>query len=590
MKLRIQENELHYFLELLRSKTFEETGVSLNNVIQAMRKTRHDIICGECFDSLDFGSIILNDIYFSDDGEAPSTFNNCHFTEWNIHGGLIGRPWYWDFSDDSKSIVIVCNDGNAIIWDLKSKMMRKVVTVCEPFKLNSHDEELVDLTRPIVFNSENDEKIAVDIEQIKRTKLSEFFSKTKESSVRFENVENDAAILSIIQKFKEVNGDMFKKGCSNSSSVDELVIPFKIYSGDRLICQFEMKKEFHKEVLFSDANIRFLHFSDKGTYGILDYNGDCFLFEVASGQIISICKKQVVISNDERYYAERCHNGIKISALPNGEEILIIKRNVQKISSVDIDIESGQALSMSVGNDDFKIQPVFLWNLQHYRMFGKAFFNTMEVIEINIKHNPQFQNDELSLSEKYTLLCHIVTKNVLKQRENVIFDLTTDENFDSYIWEIHYARDESFCIVFEHNEFHCFFQFQDINGHTNYYDYDGKILCAVLIKNDEFLCFFTTHNTIYYWNTKNRKTEKKIDIELPSNLFVTAAQFSQDGSYLIVGTDSGEVLLLNSDNGKIIETLYHINSLHVENCSMNSISAGTTTKKIFYQNGAAIKD
>ena len=92
MKFNLQKNVLHYYMDLLRSKAVTDAGNALNNILVTMRRNRHDRICGECFDELDFGNILLNDIFFSDDGEIPSSFNFCSINEWNIHGGLIGRP------------------------------------------------------------------------------------------------------------------------------------------------------------------------------------------------------------------------------------------------------------------------------------------------------------------------------------------------------------------------------------------------------------------------------------------------------------------------------------------------------------------
>ena len=120
----------------------------------------------------------------------------------------------------------------------------------------------------------------------------------------------------------------------------------------------------------------------------------------------------------------------------------------------------------------------------------------------------------------------------------------------------------------------------------NVTDYRGNVICAVLTQNDKVLYLFTSYNTIYRWNTKQHYFIDNLDIKIPCELFITSAQFSTDGLYLFLGTDAGEVFLIDTINGKIIEKIYHMDSLHMENCNMEQVSADGITKKILYQNGA----
>lgn len=596
MSLDIQKNELHYYVDLLRLKDMEQRSTeqakvcvkALHNVIRTMSLSRNFKICGECFDNLDFGNIILNNIYFSDNCENPSSFRKCKFSEWNVHGGLLGRLYHVEFSDDCNNIVTLSNDGKAIVWNLESRMMKNVVSVCKPFKLFSEDEELADLSRErIFFDSEelntptNEAPNSSDIEAIKRDKLAEYFSSEHQGRKQF----SDDVISDIINKFKEVNKKEFADP-HFYDDFDDIVFPVEIFAGDTLVSKFAVNYKYQRGMLFSDPNINSIEISNRCTYCVLNYMNESYLFETDTGSIVKKSSDNIIVSSDERYYVVYSKKYFNVYTCGNNSMILNVCRNVQKISAVDIDIENGQALSISVGNNDWRNQPLFIWNLQQCRVFGKAMFNTSEMINYNIKYNPKFQSNELNELDKFALLSQIVSKNILKPRDNIIFDYSKNEDYDYFFWEIHYSMDESFCLVFELNDSFHYFQYQDKNKKMNVTDYRGNVICAVLTQNDKVLYLFTSYNTIYRWNTKQHYFIDNLDIKIPCELFITSAQFSTDGLYLFLGTDAGEVFLIDTINGKIIEKIYHMDSLHMENCNMEQVSADGITKKILYQNGA----
>lgn len=589
----ILTNILHYYVGLIRGDTefipHNVYGSALSNIIKTMCKSRNSKIYGENFDCIDFGNLILNNIYFSDNGQSPSSFRKCRFTEWNVHGGLRGRLYHVEFSDDCKYLITISNDGKAIVWDIESRMMKKVFPVCEPFKLFSQEEEIGDLSKSMIFFethsnkgnfSANDPPKSSDIDVIKHNMLAEFFS----SEYKKQKVFSDDVISNIISKFQNVNKKEFEHQYSYNN--EDTIFPIEIFSSGKLAFKFAVTFPPKEEMLFSDARIKSVLISNNGTYCVLNYMGYKYLFETSSGRIIRKCHDDIIVSGDEMYYTVYSARYFQVYTTVDNSMILDIGRNVQKISNVDIDIKNGQALSMSVGSNDWRKQPLFIWDLSRMSIIGKTVFNTVEMIDYNIKNNPQFQTDELDSWEKFTLSSLMMSKITLSARPNIVFDISKNEDYDYFFWEIHYSVDESFCLVFEYNQFENLFQYQDKNEKIDVSAFRGRVICAVLAQNDETLYLFTTYNKIYCWNTKQRIFINSVDIEIPCEVFVTSAQFSVDASFLFVGTDSGEILLIDTDNGKIIERFYHIDSLHMENCDMEQIVTDSLTKKILYQNGA----
>lgn len=128
MSLDIQKNELHYYDDLLRMRDSEQRSSeqtklcvrALHNVIRTMRFSRHDKVCGEDFSQLDFGTIPLNGIYFSNDGNNPSSFNRSVV---HSHNFIDGHSSFIDavaYSDDGKLIATGDNIGNLILWNASS--------------------------------------------------------------------------------------------------------------------------------------------------------------------------------------------------------------------------------------------------------------------------------------------------------------------------------------------------------------------------------------------------------------------------------------------------------------------------------------
>lgn len=111
---------LHYYCSLLRGKCFSEFGYSLRNIIQTMRLSRNNTICNEDFTYLDFGNIPFNGIYFSQNGNYPSCFDNSIIRENCIASGHSAELVDAIFIKNNTEILSVGEDGLIIRWDIQS--------------------------------------------------------------------------------------------------------------------------------------------------------------------------------------------------------------------------------------------------------------------------------------------------------------------------------------------------------------------------------------------------------------------------------------------------------------------------------------
>lgn len=134
--MTIQENELHYYINLLRMDDSEQRDTeesrgcvrALHNIIRTMRYSRHDKICGEDFSRLDFGNIPFNGIHFSLNGKYPCNFSGCILNEWNFNSGHSASINSIAWSPDAKYMITGSNDNTIIVWDLKLGLMLNKLT------------------------------------------------------------------------------------------------------------------------------------------------------------------------------------------------------------------------------------------------------------------------------------------------------------------------------------------------------------------------------------------------------------------------------------------------------------------------------
>lgn len=128
--MHLQKNVLHYYVDLLRindgdHSVDERTELRVNalhNIIRTMKNARHNMICGEDFNNLDWGNIPFNGIYWSERGKNPCSFMKCNINEWNFMSGHTGEIVRLLFAADC----IISGDVNGaiIIWNLNNGLMR----------------------------------------------------------------------------------------------------------------------------------------------------------------------------------------------------------------------------------------------------------------------------------------------------------------------------------------------------------------------------------------------------------------------------------------------------------------------------------
>ena len=119
----MHETVLDHYVDLLRGRTWDETGGALYNVIRTMRMARHDKICGEDLTQLDWGSIPFAGIQFSAEGAPASCFDGGKFHEWNFMTGHSGGITSVAYSPKGDLVATASNDGTVILWEPFSGLM-----------------------------------------------------------------------------------------------------------------------------------------------------------------------------------------------------------------------------------------------------------------------------------------------------------------------------------------------------------------------------------------------------------------------------------------------------------------------------------
>lgn len=132
-------NILHYYIDLLRMNDAEERSKehsfscvrALNNVIRIMKVSRKNRIYKEDFSKLDFGNIVFNGIYWSNNGKSPCSFSQCLLNEYNFRRGHSKDITVIEWSTDGKYVLTGSNDWSAAIWNAELGLIVHM--------LNGHD-------------------------------------------------------------------------------------------------------------------------------------------------------------------------------------------------------------------------------------------------------------------------------------------------------------------------------------------------------------------------------------------------------------------------------------------------------------------
>ncbi len=598
------KNLLHYYLNLLRENqkpiSSEKCGMALQNILNTMAVSRNSQILNENFDNLDFGNIILNNIDFSDNGKNASHFRGSKLSEWNIRGGIVGKIFRVEFSDDEKHLLTFGNDGKIVVWDIATHSMEKVIDAFPPFVKNSYGDKAIDIVRSKIFFNRKirrkttaidfvnipHEPTQTELKKIHQKFLSDYFSLTEEMadnpSESELNDEFKKQVIDILAEFGIIhqlnsNTIQFDENTNYSLEVniqESVQIPFQkgvvvnaVYETGSLLS--------HISNIIYDTFEIFNHiFEDTDSKNIyLNLFGD----------------NHIVFSNQFHFFAVYSDSQIYIYDIKKKLLLFHIKRNINDIIAVDIDKKQQLAVSKAI-YDNSDIYSYFFWDLPQNTFTTKKLISDTDEFHQYIKDQSSKLNENHLDFWFHRYVWHFLSYNLLHMNEqkNIKYDVTMDDDFDMYFWEKYYSTDQSFCIQFEHNEGRSYFtkNVDSLDKVIPEGNFDGDILCGMLTPDDGIFCIFTDANMIYGWNTETEQFvfEKSVDTSLHGN--ITSAHFSTDAESIIAGTDWGEVLILATATGKIQKVLYHIHSLNMVNCDVTGICASETTKQILFQNGA----
>lgn len=137
----------------MKGKT--KCNTSINNVINIMKLSRHNMICSEEFSDLYLRETELFDIDFSKDGLFPTSFTNCDISLDSLMlRGHRCPPWCVAISGDGRYFATGTSEkeGLVYIWDLQTRKVYKRIKI-----------ELINLPIPIdcVSFSEDDKSLFV---------------------------------------------------------------------------------------------------------------------------------------------------------------------------------------------------------------------------------------------------------------------------------------------------------------------------------------------------------------------------------------------------------------------------------------------
>lgn len=121
---------LHYYLDLLRDENNDNYG--FHNILNTMKLSRHNKVCGEHFDGIDLKNEPLVSIDFSDDGENASSFRGCKVDRSCFLSGHSAPIESMEFIDDN---TLVSRSANEVItWDIQSGNPIKI----EPYECDEN--------------------------------------------------------------------------------------------------------------------------------------------------------------------------------------------------------------------------------------------------------------------------------------------------------------------------------------------------------------------------------------------------------------------------------------------------------------------
>lgn len=331
MSFEIKRNVLHYYVDLLREKAWNETGGALHDVIRTMRMARHDKICGEDFSFLDFGNVSINEIYWSVDGDKPSKFESCVLHQESFCADDGHNPYYIFFTKDSKLLLSVdMRNFSVIVRDSQSMLSVFRFNLPKRFKYSVMISE-----KTVSFIDGKRELIVIF--DIKKNKCKKIFSHMDGRSKDYKETLRALKECKRNGKIKEICAyiwvDMINRSVNYSATLNKS--QQEEYSKDNM---FVFDSKYYKIILNEDGNYTFVGHEQVKKRGRLND-------EESYSTIIDAC-----FSHDGKYCAvifnstlfSSLHNRIVIYQIENNEFSKKLETTHFELKSVDDCIFSGE--------------------------------------------------------------------------------------------------------------------------------------------------------------------------------------------------------------------------------------------------------
>ena len=562
MSLDIKKNNLHYYVDLLRmdgkQRDFEQSETcvtALQNVIQTMKLSRHNKICGEDFTRLNFGNIPLNGIYFSMDGKYPCRFDSCKLNEWNFMSGHSDSITSVAWSPNGKQFLTGSSDGSAILWDTEHKLMiRKFYIEREPvigvaitskgrfcLTQSSNDDSTYTIK---IWDFDTGEYLRILDKQyniVKSTIITPdgrfFITNSLGEARKVYNFETGEYLRSL-KKYSNYNRSqifsvkMFYDGKYYFTGMKDSTIEICDLETEKRLCFFY--RDFWGGSVFADGNYCI----------ICSIDGTAKVWNIETGECLKILQEKFLVPSTLAFSPDRrkCligtyNHSAEIWEMETGERKYVSDGFFNKCCSASLSPNKQYCLMRfndgTIKLFDCKIEK----SLQSFKV-------------INILYG------ELSAISSDGKCCAILCK-LKKDSDILLTEGDTIELWDCKTGMCNCSLKPKFDRI----------QFIDFSTDGNY---------VIITSEDGFK---------EIWNRETGKYLQTIPAyqELPDPIIICRHTVKVKNHKNIC-----EVYLLDNISEPIL-SFYNVNDLHIENCLFRNITADKTTHKILYQYGGDIE-
>lgn len=586
----IKQNILHHYKSLLkeeeltkRSKKHSDYAIdALYNIINTMKLSRNNMICGEDFSYLDFGNIPMNNTYWSDGDNSPCTFYGSRFSEWNFISGHAEEITSIAISKDGKTILSGSVDRTAILWDKDTGLMKD--QMCE------HFNEVMD----VCFAPNKDICVAVSRDGYghwwdfnnKRIKPYVFIHNAPITSVSFSKDENYcltgsrdcSAIVWDCSGIIPVEYNVLKSKTGYVNSVDFSPIENDICltgTEDGTITLWNAKEgkvlRNYSEHTCSVKKVAF--FSNEDTFLSLDIRGIIKKWHINSSK--SIYTKSLSIP-----FAHSC-----ISISPDGSFFLCNTFDCIDVYNSNTGEKEQKSLyceecvsSMSISNDgNTVIVGTVKGNILEYDIklmterkvcHRNTFYSSMFII--SPQHTRAISVAEAAFNEDGAILWDLCRSNIEKIIDKCNYanisnndeSLITCSNYDLSVINLCsekmmrikcdfpcgpavFSKNRDYCAVAVHNSVIIWkIEKENLIKAFEFKELDGEI-CSVVFDNNNNYCLAGSENgTIVLMKLKEDGKNRKYK---ESNSPITTIAFSEESQYFFSGSENGEIKKWNID-------------------------------------------